>query len=85
MFHDPGQAVIRDDVVRQLGLDRVELFENLRNPTSIADLSGHFYVGGESVSSYRPGGGDARHRIETAEPGQRTLDALRREGSPSRR
>ena len=79
VFHDPGQAVIRDDVVRELGLERVELFENLRNPTSIADLSGRFYLGGESVSSYRPGDDGARHRIETAEPGPATLEALRKE------
>ncbi len=79
VFHDPGQAVIRDDVVGELGLDRVELYENLRNPTSIAELSGRFYVGGESVAAYRGGDGGTRYRIETAEPGKPTLEALRRE------
>jgi len=79
VFHDPGQAVIRDDVVGQLGLERVELYENLRNPLSIADLSGRFYLGGQSVSAYRPGDTGPRHRIETAEPGPATLDSLRRE------
>ncbi len=78
VFHDPGQAVIRDDVVGELGLERVELYENLRNPTSIAELSDRFYVGGESVAAYR-GGGGTRYRIETAEPGKPTLEALRRE------
>ena len=70
---------LRDDVVGELGLDRVELYENLRNPTSIADLSGRFYVGGESVAAYRGGDGGTRYRIETAEPGKPTLEALRRE------
>nr|MBA3236366.1 ATP-binding domain-containing protein [Chloroflexota bacterium] len=79
VFHDPGQAVIRDDVVAELGLQRVELYENLRNPTSIAELSDRFYVGGESVAAYRSGDDTSRVRIETAEPGQPTLDALRKE------
>ncbi len=79
VFHDPGQAVLRDDVVGDLGLDRVELYENLRNPTSIAELSGRFYVGGESVAAYRGGESGTRYRIEAAEPGKPTLEALRRE------
>ncbi len=79
VLHDPGQAVMRDDVVGELRLPRVELFENLRNPTSIADLSDRFYVGGESISAYRPGDGVTRYRIETAEPGPPTLEALRKE------
>jgi hypothetical protein len=40
VFHDPGQALIRGDVVAGLGLERHELFENHRNPESIAVLSG---------------------------------------------
>jgi hypothetical protein len=105
IFHDPGQAVIRDDVVGELGLDRVELYENLRNPGSIAALSSRFYRGPEAVVGLRdegPAGAAAfgtaafgaaalgadgaphgrpaaRHRIVEAEPGDATLEALRRE------
>ena len=32
VFHDPGQALYRDDRRGQLGLERLELLENRRNP-----------------------------------------------------
>jgi hypothetical protein len=76
VFHDPGQALIRADVVAGLGLERHELFENHRNPESIAGLAGRFYHGGEEVSVLRETG--RRHTLLTAEPGDETLEALRR-------
>jgi superfamily I DNA/RNA helicase len=76
VFHDPGQALIRADVVAGLGLERHELFENHRNPESIAALAGRFYRGGEEVSALRETG--RRHTVITAEPGDETLEALRR-------
>ena len=76
VFHDPGQALIRGDVVAGLGLERHELFENHRNPESIAALAGRFYRGGEEVSALRETG--RRHTVITAEPGDETLEALRR-------
>ena len=53
VFHDPGQALFRDDVVGDLGLERLELHENWRNPGSIAALAGRFYRGGEEVAILR--------------------------------
>jgi superfamily I DNA/RNA helicase len=76
VFHDPGQALIRTDVVAGLGLERHELFENRRNPESIAALAGRFYRGGEEVSALRETG--RRHTVITAEPGDETLEALRK-------
>jgi hypothetical protein len=69
VFHDPGQALIRADVVAGLGLERHELFENRRNPESIAALAGRFYRGGEEVFAFRilssapcPGAGGGKRR-----------------------
>jgi hypothetical protein len=76
VFHDSGQALIRADVVAGLGLERHELFENHRNPESIAALAGRFYHGGEEISALRETG--RRHTLLTAEPGDETLEALRR-------
>jgi hypothetical protein len=76
VFHDTGQVLIRADVVAGLGLERHELFENHRNPESIAALAGRFYHGGEEVSALRETG--RRHTLLTAEPGDETLEALRR-------
>jgi hypothetical protein len=76
VFHDPGQALYRDDVVGELGLERIELHENWRNPESVAALAGRFYHGGEEVSAFREGG--VRHRVIAAEPGPATMEALRK-------
>jgi AAA domain/UvrD-like helicase C-terminal domain/Nuclease-related domain len=76
VFHDPGQALIRTDVVAGLGLERHELFENHRNPESIAALAARFYRGGEEVFALRETG--RRHTVITAEPGNETLEALRK-------
>jgi hypothetical protein len=75
VFHDPGQALIRDDVVAGLGLERYELFENHRNPESIAALAGRFYRGGEEVVATRETG--LRYRVHAADPGADTLERLR--------
>jgi hypothetical protein len=76
VFHDPGQALIRADVVAGLGLERHELFENHRNPESIAALAGRFYRGGEEVFALRETG--RRHTVISADPGDETLEALRK-------
>jgi len=76
VFHDPGQALIRADVVAGLGLERHELFENRRNPESVAALAGRFYRGGEGVFALRETG--RRHTVISAEPGDETLEALRK-------
>jgi hypothetical protein len=76
VFHDPGQALIRTDIVANLGLERLELFENHRNPGSIAELAARFYLGGEVPTAFRET--ERRYTIIDAEPGQPTLEALRK-------
>ena len=76
-FHDPGQALFRPDVVGELGLLRVDLHENWRNPGSVADLASRFYRGGEEVLAIREGG-EKRHRVVAAAPGRPTMETLRR-------
>ena len=76
VFHDPGQALIRTDVVADLGLERLELFENHRNPGSVAELASRFYRGGEEPMATRDT--ERRYTVIAAEPGAPTLDALRK-------
>lgn len=75
IFHDPGQALYRADKVSELGLPRIDLFENHRNPEPVAALAGRFYHGSEELARYREGG--LTPRIIVAEPGKPTLEALR--------
>jgi len=76
VFHDPGQTLIRTDVVAGLGLECHELFENHRNPGSIAQLAARFYHGGEGTIA-RPTA-ERRYAVVGAEPGAATLEALRK-------
>jgi hypothetical protein len=76
VFHDPGQALIRTDVVAGLGLECHELFENHRNPGSIARLAARFYHGGEETIARRTA--ERRYTVISAEPGADTLEALRK-------
>jgi hypothetical protein len=76
VFHDPGQALIRTDVAAGLGFERLDLFENHRNPGSIAELAARFYRGGEEPTAFRET--ERRYTIIGAEPGQPTLEALRK-------
>jgi len=76
VFHDPGQALIRTDVVAGLGLECHELFENHRNPGSIAQLAARFYHGSEETIA-RPTA-ERRYTVISAEPGATTLEALRK-------
>ena len=76
VFHDAGQALIRTDIVAGLGFERLELFENHRNPGSIAELAARFYRGGEEPTAFREI--ERRHTVISAEPGDATLEALRK-------
>jgi hypothetical protein len=58
VFHDPGQALYREDVVGGMGLIQLELFENRRNPGPVAALASRFYLGGTAVSDLRDGEDD---------------------------
>ena len=77
VFHDPGQALFRPDVVGGLGLHQIDLHENWRNPGSVAGLAARFYRGGEAILAIREGG-EKRHRVVAAAPGRPTLETLRR-------
>ena len=76
VFHDAGQALIRTDIVAGLGFERLELFENHRNPGSIAELAARFYRGGEEPTAFREI--ERRHTVISAEPEDATLEALRK-------
>ncbi len=76
IFHDPGQALIRDDRVADLGLPQIELFEDYRSPAPVAALAAAFYHG-----PFEPIAMAATGRVpvvEIAEPGRDTVEAVRR-------
>ena len=77
VFHDPAQAIYRDDAVADLGLPTsIDLDENCRNPGPIHDFAmGHAPDAPETVALREEG--RAVEVIE-AEAGAPTLDALRR-------
>jgi hypothetical protein len=76
VFHDPAQAIYRDDVVESLGLTSFALDENCRNPGPIHDFAmGHAPDAPETLPLRE--NGRAVELIE-AEPGAPTVDALRR-------
>jgi hypothetical protein len=76
VFHDPAQALFRPDVVADLGLERLELFEDHRNPPAVAALAKRFRSDGADIISLRQDGLPAD--IVEATPGDETVDALRR-------
>jgi len=76
VFHDPGQALSREDEVAKLGLGELELFEDYRSPAPVAALSAVFYRGpGEPVAVNLEG---MRPVIVAAEPGRATTEEVRR-------
>jgi len=79
VFHDPGQALYRDDRAAELaGLTALELFEDYRSPAPVAELAARFYRGPMRPVSMSDGAGDAP-RLITAEEGRPTVEAVRRE------
>ena len=77
MFHDPGQALFRDDVVAELGLPTLELFEDYRSPTPVAKLAARFYHGPSEPYPVMEGG--RAPTVVEAAPGRETLEAVRRQ------
>jgi hypothetical protein len=76
VFHDPAQAIFRDDTVERLGLATYALDENCRNPGPIhAFAMAHAPDAPETVPLREEG--RAVEMIEAA-PGAETVDALRR-------
>ncbi len=75
VFHDPAQALYRDDVVERLGLTPRDLVWNCRNPQAIHEAVARLADGGLSADALRPGG-RAPEVIEVSTPAE-TLEALR--------
>jgi Nuclease-related domain/AAA domain/UvrD-like helicase C-terminal domain len=75
VFHDPAQAIYRDDVVESLKLTPFDLDENCRNPGPIHDFAMGHAPDAPAADALREDG-RAVEVIE-AEPGAATLDALR--------
>ena len=77
VFHDPGQALYRDDVVGRLaGLEPLSMPEDFRSPAPVAQLAAHFYHGPEAPIPFGSAGSEPV--IEAASPGSATVDAVRR-------
>ncbi len=62
MFHDPAQAIYRDDVVAQLGLIEFPLETNCRNAAPIHAVVSRFAEGGLASEAMRIGRSGARVR-----------------------
>ena len=77
VFHDPGQALFRDDRVAELGLDRLELFEDYRSPAPVSELAGRFYHGPTEPYAMTEEG--RRPVVVVAEPGRDTVEAVRKQ------
>ncbi|HEY5435163.1 MAG TPA: ATP-binding domain-containing protein [Candidatus Limnocylindrales bacterium] len=77
VFHDPGQALFRDDRVAELGLDRLELFEDYRSPAPVAELAARFYHGPTEPYAMTEQG--RRPVVVAAEPGRDTVEAVRKQ------
>jgi hypothetical protein len=74
VFHDPAQAIYREDVVETLKLMTYDLDENCRNPGPIHRFAIGYATGAPDTVALREDG-RAPEVIE-AEPGKPTLDAL---------
>ena len=75
IFHDPAQALFRPDVVERLELERLELFEDHRNPPSVARLASRFRDDAAEIEIFREEGLPAE--VIEAAPGTETVEALR--------
>ncbi len=76
VFHDPAQALFRPDVVGQLNLERLELFEDHRNPPGVARLASRFRDDDARIEVFREEGLPAE--VVTAAPGAETVEAVRK-------
>jgi hypothetical protein len=76
VFHDPGQALYREDVMAELGLPRFHVDWNCRNPGPIHALAGRYVGGLEGVEVLRKEGREPE--VIAAAPGRETLEALRK-------
>ena len=77
VFHDPGQALYREDVVGELGLEHLDLYQDWRSPAPVAELAAGFYRGPDEPYPMIEGGREPV--IIEAEPGTATVEAVRRQ------
>lgn len=75
VFHDPAQALYRDDVVERLGLTPRDLVWNCRNPQRIHEALAPLAGGGLSADALRQGG-RSPEIIEASSPAE-TIEAIR--------
>lgn len=76
IFHDPGQALFREDAVASLGLPEYDIAWNCRNPRPIHALAARHAPGLEGVEVLREDGPEPE--VIVAGPGRATVEALRR-------
>lgn len=76
VFHDPAQAIYREDVIPQLGLQEFPIEQNCRNAQPIHDLVARFAEGGLESVALRLEGRPPEFIEANDEAG--TLEALRK-------
>ena len=76
VFHDPAQAIYRDDVVGSLGLETFTLEQNCRNPGPIHRLAMSHVPDAPQTVPLREAGREPE--FIDAEPGAQTVEALRK-------
>jgi hypothetical protein len=76
VFHDPAQAIYREDVVGQMGLQEYRLELNCRNAQPIHRVVARFAQGGLASEAMRAGGREPE--LIEADGAAATLDALRK-------
>ncbi len=81
VFHDPAQAIYREDAVEGLGLTTFELDENCRNPGPIHEFAMGHAPDAPATVALREEGREVE--VIEAEPGAPTLEALRKRPSPA--
>jgi hypothetical protein len=76
VFHDPAQALYRDDEVGSLGLDEFPVEWNCRNPRPIHDFAARYAAGLGEVEVLREAG--RAPEVIQAAPGRETIERLRK-------
>jgi hypothetical protein len=76
VFHDPAQAIYRDDEIESLGLTTLDLDENCRNPGPIHAFAMSHAPDATATTPMREDGRSVE--LIEAEPGAETIEALRR-------
>jgi hypothetical protein len=75
IFHDPAQAMFRDDDTAALGLPSFPIEDNCRNARPIHEFAYQWYSGSLSPQPLRDDGREPE--LVVAEPGGGTVDAVR--------